>query len=192
MEGTLAVTGDPDADHLVNTDPLALLLGMLLDQQIPMERAFIAPLWLQARLGCRLDAAAIAAADPDAFAAIFRQQPALHRFPKSMAARVQAACAHVVAEHGNDAAAIWTAAADGADLRARLRAVPGYGDEKARIFIAILAKRLDIRPAGWEQAAGAFADDNPRSVADIDGPDSFARVRAWKQAQKAAKRTKSE
>lgn len=192
MKGTLAVTGDNDADHLVNTDALALLLGMLLDQQIPMERAFIAPLWLQQRLGRRLDAAAIAAADPTMFEAVFRRQPALHRFPKSMAARVQAACAHLVAEHGGDAAAIWTGALDGADLRARLRAVPGYGDEKACIFIAILAKRLGIRPAGWEEAAGAFADDNPRSVADIDGPESFARVRAWKQAQKAAKRSKSE
>ncbi len=192
MNGTLAVTGDTDADRLVNTDALALLLAMLLDQQIPMERAFIAPLWLTQRMSNGLDAAAIAAAEPEEFVTLFRRTPALHRFPKSMAARVQAACAHVVAEHGGDAAAIWIGAADGADLLTRLRAVPGYGDEKARIFIAILAKRLGIRPAGWEQAAGAFADDNPRSVADIDGPESFARVRAWKQAQKAARRTKSE
>lgn len=190
MLGSLAVTGDPEADQLVSSDPLALVLGMLLDQQIPMERAFIAPLWLQQRLGRRLDAADIAAADPAEFEAIFRGPPALHRFPKSMGDRVRAACAHVMTEHGADAAAIWTGAKDGADLLARLRAVPGYGEEKSRIFIAILAKRFGIRPAGWEQAAGAFADANPRSVADIDGPDSFTRVRAWKQQQKAAKRSK--
>lgn len=189
MKGDLAVTGDTEADKLLNTEPLALLLGMLLDQQIPMERAFIAPLWLRQRLGRRLEAGAIAAADPVAFEAVFRGPPALHRFPRSMGTRVQAACAHVVAEHGGDAAAIWAGARDGADLLARLRAVPGYGDEKARIFIAILAKRFGVRPPGWEAAAGAFADDNPRSVADIVDPGSFARVRAWKQAQKAAKRT---
>jgi uncharacterized HhH-GPD family protein len=189
---TFPVTGDADADTLLVTDPLALLIGMLLDQQIPMERAFHSPLELRDRLGAPLDAASIAAMDPDAFLAIFRQPPALHRFPASMGARVQALCQALVEHHGGKAVNVWEQAADGADLLQRLQALPGFGKEKSRIFVAVLAKRFGLRPAGWETAAGPFADSSPRSVADIDSRESFDRVRAWKKAQKAKGRGKAE
>lgn len=185
------ITGDEEADALLVADPLALLIGMLLDQQIPMEWAFAGPAKLEARLGV-LDAATIAALEPDELRAVFQEKPALHRFPKSMAERTQALCQTLVRDHGGDAAAVWTGAADGADLLARLEALPGFGREKARIFLALLAKRFGVRPDGWEQAAGPFADDNPRSVADIDSRDSFERVRAWKKAQKAAGKRKAD
>ena len=189
--GTLAITGDADADLLLNTDPLALLVGMLLDQQVPMEWAFKGPATLLERLG-RLDATAIAEMDPEAFLDACQTKPAIHRFPKSMAGRIQDLCRHVVDHHDGDAAAVWSGAADGADLAGRLRALPGYGAEKTSIFVAILAKRMGHRPDGWEAAAGPFADDVPRSVADIDGPEALATVRAWKKAQKAAGKTKQD
>ena len=192
MMGTLAVTGDDAADHLVNTDPLALLTGMLLDQQIPMEKAFHSPYDLQERLGHPLDAQRIAEMDEERLLELFRRRPALHRFPGSMGKRVQAMCAHLVEHHDGRAESVWADAADGADLLRRLRAIPGYGDEKARIFVALLAKRMGIRPAGWEEAAGPFADATPRSVADIDSREAFATVRKWKQEQKAKGRTKAE
>ena len=192
MMGTLAVTGDDAADHLVNTDPLALLTGMLLDQQIPMEKAFHSPYDLQERLGHPLDAQRIAEMDEERLLELFRQRPALHRFPGSMGKRVQAMCAHLVEHHDGRAESVWADAADGADLLRRLRAIPGYGDEKARIFVALLAKRMGVRPAGWEEAAGPFADATPRSVADIDSREAFATVRKWKQEQKAKGRTKAE
>jgi len=191
-KGTLAVTGDPESDHLVNTDPLALLIGMLLDQQVPMEWAFKGPKRLVERLGSPLDARAIASADPDAFAALVKQKPALHRFPGSMATRIQSLCSHIDEHHNGDAAAIWRGVRDPEVIFRRLLALPGYGEEKARIFVAILAKRFDKQPIGWETAAGAFADEQPRSVADIDSPESLARVREWKKAQKAAGKSKSE
>lgn len=190
--GTLAVTGDDAADELVNTDPLALLLGMMLDQQIPMEWAFMGPARLRERLGGRLDAREIAEMDPDRFAALFGDKPALHRFPGSMAKRAQELCAHLVETYDGDAAALWRGVDSGEALYERLRAVPGYGDEKARIFTAILAKRFATAPAGWEEVAGPFADDTPRSVADIDGPDALARVREWKKAQKAKGKSKQD
>ncbi len=189
--GTLAVTGDADADALVNTDPLALLVGMLLDQQVPMSWAFRGPATLRARLG-HLDAARIADLAPDELLAVASGPPAIHRYPKAMAARIGELCRFVADTHDADAARIWTDAADGADLLERLRALPGYGDEKARIMVAILGKRFGVRPDGWEAAAGPFADGVPRSVADIDGPEALARVRAWKQAQKAAGRSKAD
>jgi uncharacterized HhH-GPD family protein len=192
MQGTLFITGDADADGLLNSDPLALLIGMLLDQQVPMEWAFASPHRLRERLGGTLDARAIAAMDPEAFAAVFKGPPALHRFPGSMGARVQAMCAHLVEHYDGDAARLWSDVDDGGELLRRLRALPGYGEEKARIFTALLAKRMGVRPAGWEAAAGPFADAEPRSVADIDSRESFARVRAWKQAQKARGKSKSE
>ncbi len=185
MKGTLAITGDPDADELLNTNALALLLGMLLDQQVPMEWAFRAPQRLKERLGGDLDAGAIAAMDEDDVAAVFSEKPALHRFPGSMGRRAHQLCRHLVEHHHGDAAAVWTGAADGADLLARLRALPGFGEEKARIFVALLAKRVGVCPPGWEAAAGPFADPTPRSVADIDSRQSFDRVREWKKAQKA-------
>lgn len=185
MQGSLRITGNDEADELLNTNPLALLIGMLLDQQVPMEWAFLAPLRLQERLGGRLDAAEIATYDPDKFVALFKGPPALHRFPGSMGKRVQALCAHVVEHYGGEADAVWRDAATGEELIGRLRALPGYGDEKAKIFTALLAKRLDVRPPGWQEQAGPFADDTPRSVADIDSTDALTKVRAWKQQQKA-------
>ena len=192
MQGDLAVTGNPEADRLLNKEPLALLLGMLLDQQVPMEWAFLGPSLLRDRLGGRLDAAEIASMDPDEFLKIAKGPRAIHRFPASMAKRVQAVCAHLVEHHGGDAEALWREAPTGAELVARLKALPGFGDEKAKIFTALLAKRLGVRPDGWAEAAGAFADDTPRSVADVDSPESFAQVRAWKQAQKRQGKSKQE
>jgi uncharacterized HhH-GPD family protein len=190
MKGTLAVTGDNDADHLVNTDPLALLLAMMLDQQVPMEWAFRGPAVLKERLGGRLDAAEIAAMEPEALEAVFRGPPALHRFPTSMAKRTHALCRHLVEEYDGDAERAWSEATDGVDLLRRVRALPGYGDEKAKILVAILGKRLGTAPAGWEAAAAPFSDSTPRSVADIDSAESLALVREWKRAQKAAKKSK--
>ncbi|MGI8662431.1 MAG: HhH-GPD-type base excision DNA repair protein [Acidimicrobiales bacterium] len=189
MQGTLAVTGDDAADHLVNTDPLALLLAMLLDQQIPMEWAFMGPYRLRQRLGS-LDAAAVAAMAPEALAAAVKGPPALHRFPGSMAKRIQDCCKHVAENYDDDAANIWTTAKSGDDLVARLEALPGYGHEKAKIFAALLAKRVGVRPTGWERAAEPFSDDTPRSVADIDSPESLAKVREWKKAMKAKGKSK--
>ena len=190
--GTLAITGDEAADRLVNSDPLALLLGMLLDQQIPMEWAFMGPARLSERLGADLDAHDISERDPDAFADLVRAKPALHRFPSSMASRMQALCRHVADHYDGDAGSVWKAAANGEELFGRLRDLPGYGDEKARILTAVLAKRFGVRPDGWEAQAGAFADSEPRSVADIDSPEALQRVRAWKKAQKALGKRKDE
>ena len=189
--GSLAITGDPDADRLLNTDPLALLIGMLLDQQVPMEWAFRGPATLVSRLG-GLDAGVVADMDPEVFLEACRTKPAIHRFPKSMAGRIQDLCRHLVDHHGGDAADVWRGASDGADLSRRLRALPGYGAEKTMIFVAILAKRMGVTPEGWEAAAGPFADDVPRSVADIDSPEALATVRAWKKAQKAAGKSKQD
>ena len=189
--GTLAVTGDPDADSLLNTDPLALVVGMLLDQQVPMEWAFRGPATISGRLG-GLEATAIAAMDPVDFEAVCRTKPAIHRFPKSMARRIQDLCQHVVDHYDGDTARIWRGVRSGATLYDRLVALPGFGPEKAMIFTAVLAKRMGCAPSGWENYAGPFADSQPRSVADIDGPDSLAAVRAWKKAQKAAGKTKQD
>lgn len=183
MPPQIPVTGDPDADQLLAENPLALLIGMLLDQQVPMEWAFKGPYTLQQRLG-GLDATAIAAMSPDAIDAVFRDKPALHRFPGSMAKRTHALCQHLVDEYDGDAAAVWRGATSGDELYARLVALPGFGAEKAKIFEALLAKRLEIRPDGWERAAAPFSDDTPRSVADIDSPETLARVRDWKRTQK--------
>jgi uncharacterized HhH-GPD family protein len=193
-EATLPVTGDPEADHLLVDDPLALLIGMLLDQQVPMEWAFRGPLTLRQRLGAtaRLDAAAIAAMAPDELEAVFREKPALHRYPGSMAKRAHSLCRHLVDEYGGDAAAVWQGAASGEELYRRLRELPGYGDEKAKIFVAILGKRLGVAPPGWEATAAPFSDATPRSVADIDSPEAFRRVREWKTAQKRRKKAKTD
>jgi uncharacterized HhH-GPD family protein len=185
-ETTFPVTGDVDADHLLVTDPLALLVGMLLDQQVPMEKAFHSPSLLRERMGGELDAAAIASADPAVMEAIFRGPPALHRYPKAMGERTQALCAALVEHHDGRAEQVWEGAADGADLLARLRALPGFGPDKAQIFVALLAKRMGVQPDGWQEAAGAFGDGTRLSVADVDSPEAFDRVRAWKKEQKAA------
>jgi uncharacterized HhH-GPD family protein len=192
MKGTLAITGNADADELLNTDPLALLLGMLLDQQVPMEWAFLGPSLLRDRLGGRLDSTAIAAMDPDEFLVVAKGPRAIHRFPKSMATRVQALCAHLVEHYDGDAAKVWDGVTAGDELYRRVRALPGFGDEKAKIFVALLAKRFGVRPEGWEEQAGPFADGEPRSVADVDSRESFAKVRAWKQERRKQGRSKQE
>jgi len=187
---TLPITGDPAADDLLVTDPLALVIGMLLDQQVPMEWAFRGPATLKERLGGSLDATAIAAMSEDDVVAVFQSKPALHRFPGSMGKRTYALCRFLTDEYGGDAAAVWTGAATGADLLARVQALPGFGEEKAKIFVALLAKRFGVRPEGWEAAAAPFSDATPRSVADIDSADALEQVRAWKKAQKAAGKSK--
>ncbi len=187
----LPVTGDPDADRLLVENPLALLIGMLLDQQVPMEWAFRGPSTLRDRLG-GLDARAIAELPPDELEAVFRAKPALHRYPASMATRTQALCRHLVDQYGGDAAAVWRDVPDGAELLRRLRDLPGFGAEKSKIFLALLAKRLGVRPPGWEEAAAPFSDPTPRSVADIDSPETLAQVRDWKRAQKARGKGKAD
>lgn len=182
--GTVRITGDPDADDLVNTNPMALLIAMLLDQQIPLEWAFASPLRLQQRLGGDLDVEVIASMDPDQLAKIFGEKPALHRYPAAMAKRTQALCQHIVDHYDGDARAVWHRSRSADRLFDRILALPGFGDEKSRIFLALLAKRFRVQPAGWETHAGPFADDLPRTAADIDGPEALARVRAWKREQK--------
>lgn len=185
---TLYLSTEPEADQLLATDPLALLVGMLLDQQIPMERAFVAPFWLTQRLGVtRLDAAAIAGYDPDALGQIFATPPALHRFPGSMAARTQKLCQQISDEYGGDAGAVWRDAGTGAELVKRLGGLPGFGKQKAQIFAALLAKQFGVRPPGWQEATGTYGEDGVhRSVADITDDASLAKVRESKQQAKAA------
>ncbi len=186
------VTGNPEADQLLSEDPLALMIGMLLDQQIPMEWAFTGPLTLRERMGGQLDAARIAATDPDEFAVIFKGPPALHRFPGSMGKRTQGLCQYLVDNYGGDAAAVWAGVDDGHELVRRVRALPGFGGEKSKIFSAMLAKRFGVRPPGWEEATAPFSDDQPRSVADIDSAESLQRVRGWKKMMRAEKKAKSD
>lgn len=157
-----------------------------------MEWAFKGPSSLKDRLGGELDPVTLAEMSVDEVEALFAQKPALHRYPNSMAKRTHQLCQFLVEHYDGDAARVWKGVRSGEELLRRLKDLPGFGDEKARIFVALLAKRLDRRPAGWEEAAGPFADDQPRSVADIDSRESFDRVRAWKQAKKKAGKTKQE
>ncbi len=188
----LHLSQDPEADQLISEDPLALLIGMVLDQQIPLEKAFAGPLVLRQRLGVALDATAIADEDPDRLVEVFCAQPALHRFPAANARRVQALCRQLVADYQGRPAALWETATDGAELLARIRALPGFGEQKARIFVALLGKQLGVRPHGWREAAGRFGDEgSTASVADIvDGP-SLDRVRAYKRRLKAKAKASS-
>src|SRR6056297_3505858 len=181
MAGTLYITGDTEADTLLNRNADALLIGMLLDQQVPMEWAFAGPATLQQRLG-HLDPEKIAAMDVEEFVSICCEKPAIHRFPGSMGKRIHAVCEALVADHDGDAAEVYD----------RLRALPGYGDEKTKIFIALLAKTQGVQPDGWRDAAGKFGDDTPRSVADVHDEVSLGEVRDWKKAQKAAKKDKQD
>lgn len=158
---------------------------MLLDQQVPMERAFRSPYDLKQRLGGRLDAATIAAADPEEIASLFAQRPALHRFPRAMAARTQALCRQLVERFDGRAERVWEGRRTGQEVFANLASLPGFGEQKAAIFTALLAKRLGVRPPGWEEAAGSYAQAGWNSVADIDGPEALAAVRAHKQEMKA-------
>ncbi len=183
---TLPITGDPEADRLLQNDPLALLIGMLLDQQVPMEKAFRGPYDLKERMGGRLDAPEIASMDADELAALFRGPPALHRYPASMAGRTQEMCRALVERYDGDAASVWSSAATGQELFANLKALPGFGEQKARIFTALLAKRMGVTPPGWEEVAGHYGQVGCFSVADVDGPEALARVREYKKAMKAA------
>jgi uncharacterized HhH-GPD family protein len=191
MDGTLYITGDADADRLLNTDPFALLVGMLLDQQVPMAWAFRGPANLQRRLG-HLDPVHIAALGSDDVVAAFVQKPALHRFPAVMARRVHALATFVTETYDGDARRIWSGVDSGAELLQRLKALPGFGDEKAKIFLALLAKRFGVAPAGWVEAARPFGDTTPRSVADSADPTSLRQVREWKDAQRAAHKDKQD
>ncbi len=183
---------NPDADRLLSEDPLALLIGMVLDQQIPLERAFSAPLDLKERLGGRLDLEELASMDPDKLVAVFSVRPALHRFPAANAKRVQELCRLIVDEYHGSPAAIWQTASTGEELFQRIRALPGFGEQKARIFVGLLGKQLGVRPAGWEEAAGRFGETGTYlSVADIVDTDSLGRVRAYKAQIKAAAKSKT-
>ena len=174
-------TDSPEANELLEADPLALLIGLVLDQQVKMEKAFRGPYDLKARLG-HLDARKIADMDPDKLVKVFRERPALHRFPGSMARRVQALCQAIVADYGGDAGAVWRSARDGDDLAARIRKLPGFGDMKVKILVAVLAKKFDVKPIGWERHAA-----NWHTVADVDSEESMAVARQVKREMKAAK-----
>ena len=182
----LHITGDEHADRVLTDDPFALLVGMLLDQQYPMEHAFRGPAKVLDRFGT-LDPARIAEAEPEAFADLCATPPAIHRYGRSMAGRLQSLAAVVRDEYGGRAETIWTEAADGTDLVSRLKALPGFGDQKARIFAALVGKQLGVRPAGWQEAIGPYAEDGSyRSVADVVDETSLQKVREFKQAAKAA------
>lgn len=184
------LAGDEKADALLARDSDALLIGMVLDQQIPMEKAFAGPAVIADRMGGTLDVAAIADADPEVFAALCARPPAVHRFPGSMAGRIQGVCRILLDTYGGRAENIWAGAESGAELKRRLVALPGFGDGKARIFLALLGKQYGVTPRGWREAAGPVGQpDTYLSVADVVDPDSLARVRAAKKAAKAAAKT---
>lgn len=193
MDVTLHLAQEPAADELLGRSPLAALVGMLLDQQVPMEWAFAGPHTIAARLGADdLDAQEIAAYDPEAFAAILATKPAVHRYPGSMAKRIQQLCQYLVDHYEGDPTAIWQDAATGDELLKRLNDLPGFGKQKAQIFLALLGKQLGVRPKGWREAAGDYgAPKAYRSVADITGPESLRKVRAHKQELKAAAKASS-
>jgi uncharacterized HhH-GPD family protein len=175
-------TEDEDANKLLETDPLALLIGLVLDQQVKMEKAFSGPYVLKQRLGGRLDAREIASMDPAALDRVFRERPALHRFPGNMAKRVQALCQVIVKDYGGDAGAVWRDARDGDDLAARIEKLPGFGEMKVRILVSVLAKKFGVKPAGWEKHAAHW-----HTVADVDSAETMAEARQVKREMKAAK-----
>jgi len=172
-------TGRPEADKLLETDPLALLIGLVLDQQVKMEKAFNGPYDLKQRLG-HLDAGEIASMDPDKLDAVFRERPALHRFPGNMARRVQQLSQVIAERYGGDAAAVWRGVTDGAELARRISELPGFGEQKTLITVAVLAKKYGVRPPGWEAHAAHW-----HSVADVDSPESMAEAREVKRRMKA-------
>ncbi|GAA3153269.1 HhH-GPD-type base excision DNA repair protein [Streptomyces echinatus] len=188
MDVTLHLAQDPPADALLGRSPLAALTGMLLDQQVPMEWAFKGPRTIADRLGAEdLDAHEIAVMDPEGFAALLSEKPAVHRYPGSMAKRIQQLCQYLVEHYDGDAEAVWRGVGSGTELLRRLEDLPGFGKQKAQIFLALLGKQLGVAPTGWREAAGAYGEpESFRSVADITGPESLAKVRAHKQEMKAA------
>jgi uncharacterized HhH-GPD family protein len=189
---TISLPVGADANELLSRNPLALLIGMLLDQQVPFEKAFSSPYELVKRLGHEPTAAELAEYDPEALAAIFAERPALHRFPRAMAARTQDLARLIMDSYDGDPAAVWTSATSGKELVVRLAELPGFGGYKAQIFAALLGKQLGVRPKGWREAAGHFGEDGSHySVADIVDDDSLAAVRAYKKDIKAAAKAKS-
>ncbi|MFF4632147.1 HhH-GPD-type base excision DNA repair protein [Streptomyces griseorubiginosus] len=188
MDVTLHLAQDAEADALLGRSPLAALVGMLLDQQVPMEWAFKGPRTIADRLGANdLDAHEIAAQDPEAFAALLSEKPAVHRYPGSMAKRIQQLCQYLVEHYDGEAELVWKGVEDGRELLRRLQELPGFGKQKAQIFLALLGKQLGVQPEGWREAAGAYGEPKSfRSVADITGPESLTKVRAHKQEMKAA------
>ncbi|MEV8391828.1 MULTISPECIES: HhH-GPD-type base excision DNA repair protein [unclassified Streptomyces] len=194
MSTTIRLAQQPEADELLGRSPLAALVGMLLDQQVPMEWAFSGPYTIAVRMGHDdLDAREISAYDPEAFVALLSDKPAVHRYPGSMARRVQQLCQYLVEHYDGDPTGIWRDVATGAEVRDRLNALPGFGTQKSQIFLALLGKQYGVQPKGWREAAGAYGDAGSyRSAADITGPESLAKVRAFKQeAKRAAKAAKA-
>ena len=193
MDGVrLHLAQDPAADELLSENPLALLIGMVLDQQVPLEWAFSGPRQLEQRLGRPLEAETLAAMDPDAFAQLFSRKPALHRYPGAMAKRVQELARIVVDEYGGKAEDIWNGVPSASELLARVKRLPGFGDHKAKIFVALLGKQLGVRPEGWVEQSSPFGDPGSlRSVADIVDEDSLRHVRAAKQQAKADAKSRS-
>jgi uncharacterized HhH-GPD family protein len=185
---TLRIAQDDAADELLGRDPLALVLGMMLDQQFPMERAFGAPRLLADRLGVEeLSAEQLAGMDADELVRLFQGPPALHRYPGSMAGRTQELCRLLVERYDGRPEGLWADGPDGATLLRRLGELPGFGAQKSKIFLALLGKQYGVTPPGWREAAGDYGlEDSRRSVADITGPESLAEVRAFKQAKKQA------
>ncbi len=181
----IQITGDPAADKILDESPFALLAGMMLDQQYPMEHAFRGPAKVTDRFGS-FDPHAIAAADPQEFAEMAAETPAIHRFPASMATRLQELARIVTDDYDGDASRLWTEATDGADLLGRIMALPGFGKQKAQIFVALLAKQRGVRPEGWEQVVGDYALAGHRSVADVVDQESLQKVREFKSQKKAA------
>jgi uncharacterized HhH-GPD family protein len=187
----LHIAQDETADEVLSTNAFALVAGMLLDQQFPMERAFAGPAKVLDRFGT-LDPAAIAAAPPEEFAAICAVPPVVHRFPSSMAARIQELARHVVSTYDGDVSRMWGEAESGAELLRRVQALPGFGKQKSQIFVALLGKQLGITPDGWQEAAGVYAEAGSyRSVADVRDPSSLEKVRAFKKEQKALAKGKA-
>jgi len=189
---TIWMPVEPDANELLSRSPLALLIAMLLDQQVTLEKAFSGPLDLVRRLGHEPTAAELAEFDPDRLASIFSERPALHRYPRAMAARVQDMARLIVERYDGDAARLWQSAGSGAELLQRISALPGFGALKAQIFVALLGKQLGVRPEGWREAAGGFGAEGTRfSVADITDEVTLGEVRSHKQAMKAAAKAKA-
>jgi len=187
---TIQITGDAHADEVLTASPFALLVGMMLDQQYPMEHAFRGPAKVLDRFGS-IEPSAIATADPAEFKALCSTPPAIHRFPGSMAERLQTLAAIVEDKYAGHAERLWTEASSGADLMKRLTELPGFGKQKAQIFTALLAKQLGVRPDGWEQAVGDYALEGFRSVADVTDPASLQKVRDYKQQKKAQAKAKA-
>ncbi len=189
MTGDVYITGDAEQDGLINRDGTALLIGMQLDQQVPMEWAFMGPHTLKQRLG-HLDATRIAMMDENAFVAVCCDKPAIHRFPAVMGRRIHAMCVVLADRYRGQPEQLWATAGTGSELYDRLRELPGYGEEKSQVFVALLAKRFGVRPRGWKTAAGVFADNEPRTIADCRDEASLAKVREWKRVQRQAKKDK--